>query len=56
MNVADKAREHIAASRLPPLGLHILRGAGTSLKFANMVAGVEQAVIAPAQMIARLSR
>lgn len=49
-------REGIAASGPPPLGLHLLMGADFGQKVANLVDGLEQAVIAPVQIIARLSR
>ncbi len=49
-------RQRIAASGLPPLGVHLLMGADFSQKIANLAAGVERAVIAPVQMIARLPR
>lgn len=47
-------RKRVAAGGLPPLGLHVLMGTDFSQKIANMVSGLERAVIAPVQMIARL--
>jgi ubiquinone/menaquinone biosynthesis C-methylase UbiE len=49
-------RERIAASGPPPLGLHLVMGADFSQKVANLVSGLEQAVIAPVQIIAHLPR
>jgi ubiquinone/menaquinone biosynthesis C-methylase UbiE len=37
----------------PPLGLHILMGAETPRKVANMIDGLERGLIAPTEMIAR---
>lgn len=49
-------RERIAADGLPALGLHLLMGPGFGQKITNLVAGLEAAVIAPVQMIAKLPR
>jgi ubiquinone/menaquinone biosynthesis C-methylase UbiE len=37
----------------PPLGLHIIRGASTPEKVANMIANLERDLIAPTEIIAR---
>ncbi len=37
----------------PPLGLHILMGAETAQKVANMIDGLERGLIAPTEVIAR---
>jgi len=42
-----------AESGPPPLGLHILMGQDAPMKIANMLAGLEQGVIAPVELICR---
>ena len=37
----------------PPLGLHILMGASTPQKVANMIANLERDLIVPTEIIAR---
>jgi SAM-dependent methyltransferase len=37
----------------PPLGLHLVMGGDARLKISNMIAGIEQRVIAPVELIAR---
>jgi ubiquinone/menaquinone biosynthesis C-methylase UbiE len=49
-------RERIAASGPSPLGLHLVMGADFNQKVSNLVSGLEQAVIAPVQIIAYLPR
>ena len=40
----------------PPLGLHLVMGADSAQKIANMVQTIERGVIAPMEMIARLDK
>jgi hypothetical protein len=37
----------------PPLGLHLVMGADSAVKIANMMANIEQGSIAPVELIAR---
>jgi MPBQ/MSBQ methyltransferase len=46
-------RARSAESGPPPLGLHIVMGAEFPRKMANMIAMLEQGLIAPTEMIAR---
>ena len=42
-----------SAAGAPPLGLHIVMGAGAREKFQNMLANIESGAIAPTLMMAR---
>lgn len=46
-------RARIAQSGAPPLGLHLLMGATTSQKIANMVNALEAGLISPTEIICR---
>jgi SAM-dependent methyltransferase len=48
-----KLRAQTAEKGLPPLGLHVLMGETSREKIANMIANLEQGVIAPVEIIAR---
>jgi SAM-dependent methyltransferase len=48
-----KIQSRSAAGGPPPLGLHILMGATTPQKVANMIDGVARGLIAPTEMIGR---
>jgi ubiquinone/menaquinone biosynthesis C-methylase UbiE len=48
-----KIQSRIAAGGPPPLGLHILMGATTRQKVANIIDGVARGLIAPTEMIGR---
>ena len=37
----------------PPLGIHVLMGAEAPRKVANMIANLEQGIVAPVEMICR---
>jgi ubiquinone/menaquinone biosynthesis C-methylase UbiE len=49
----QRMRARMAESGPPPLGLHILMGQDAPTKIANMLAGLEQGLIAPVEMICR---
>ena len=51
----QRMRARIAESGPPPLGLHILMGQDAPAKIANMLAALEQGLIAPVEMICRRS-
>jgi hypothetical protein len=46
-------RSRIAQSGAPPLGLHLLMGATTPQKLANMVRALEAGLISPTEIICR---
>lgn len=46
-------RARIAQSGAPPLGLHLLMGATTPQKIANMVSAIEAGLISPTEIICR---
>ncbi|KLK91326.1 hypothetical protein AA309_20975 [Microvirga vignae] len=48
-----RMRARIAESGPPPLGLHVLMGQDAPAKMANMLANLEQGLIAPVEMICR---
>ncbi|MBX9759936.1 MAG: methyltransferase domain-containing protein [Beijerinckiaceae bacterium] len=48
-----RARAAAAGGHLPPLGLHVLMGASTPQKVANMIGHLERDLIAPTEIIAR---
>jgi SAM-dependent methyltransferase len=49
-------RARIAQSGAPPLGLHLLMGATTPQKIANMVSALEAGLISPTEIICRAER
>jgi hypothetical protein len=49
----QRMRGRIGESGPPPLGLHILMGQDAPTKVANMLAGLEEGLIAPVEMICR---
>ena len=49
----NQMRAGVAGAQPPPLGLHILMGASTPQKVANMIANLERDLIVPAEIIAR---
>jgi ubiquinone/menaquinone biosynthesis C-methylase UbiE len=50
-----KMRARAVQGGLPPLGLHILMGDTAPQKVANMIANLEAGLVAPTEIIARLS-
>ncbi len=48
-----RMRSQAAQSGPPPVGLHILMGADAPRKVANMIANLEQGLIAPAEIVCR---
>jgi hypothetical protein len=46
-------RARLAESGQPPLGLHILMGATSSEKVANMISLLERGLIAPTELVCR---
>ena len=46
-------RARLAESGPPPLGLHLLMGATSSQKVANMISLLEQGLIAPTELVCR---
>lgn len=53
LQLGRKMRERTAQQGAPPLGLHILMGASTPQRIANVVSALEQGAIAPIEVIAR---
>ena len=49
----NQMRAGVAGAQPPPLGLHILMGASTPQKVANMIANLERDLIVPTEIIAR---
>jgi MPBQ/MSBQ methyltransferase len=49
-------RARMSAAGTPPLGLHLVMGADSAQKVANMIQNIERGVVAPVEMIARLDR
>ncbi len=49
----QRMRARMAESGPPPLGLHILMGQDAPTKVANMLAGLEEGLIAPVEMVCR---
>jgi MPBQ/MSBQ methyltransferase len=47
-------RARMSAAGTPPLGLHLVMGADSAQKVANMIQNIERGVVAPVEMIARL--
>ena len=54
LQLGRKMRERTARHGAPPLGLHILMGPSTPQRVANVVSALEDSVIAPIEIIARL--
>ena len=53
LQLGRKMRERTAQQGAPPLGLHILMGASTPQRIANVVSALERGVIAPIEISAR---
>ena len=56
LEVFGRIRRRIAETGPPPLGLHLVMGPDASQKIANVVAGLEQGVVAPIELICRRGR
>ncbi len=50
-----KMRARVAESGLPPLGLHTIRGADFRDMVGNLVANLDNGLVAPTEMICRAS-